>query len=194
MRWSRSARSRSMRRCRVRNRGSSHCCRPWQAKPIHEPRERVRSVSASMRYPEYPTSPVSLEETVLARWRSERLFEQTQEQSAGAEEFVFYEGPPTANGRPGIHHVISRTIKDRKSTRLNSSHVKISYAVFCLKKKNQPIAQGGAGQPGEEEPQHHPIAIVNRQDFRALGVNRSSYDGPHRDGRCSSNSCRPGTG
>src|SRR5690606_37348326 len=112
MRWSRSARSRSMRRCRVRNRGSSHCCRPWQAKPIHEPRERVRSVSASMRYPEYPTSPVSLEETVLARWRSERLFEQTQEQSAGAEEFVFYEGPPTANGRPGIHHVISRTIKD----------------------------------------------------------------------------------
>jgi len=72
----------------------------------------VRSVSASMRYPEYPTSPVSLEETVLARWRSERLFEQTQEQSAGAEEFVFYEGPPTANGRPGIHHVISRTIKD----------------------------------------------------------------------------------
>ena len=65
-----------------------------------------------MRYPEYPATPVSLEETVLARWRAERLFEQAQEQSAGADEFVFYEGPPTANGKPGIHHVISRTIKD----------------------------------------------------------------------------------
>src|SRR5690606_494662 len=45
-------------------------------------------------------------------WREERLFEQTLERTAGADEFVFFEGPPTANGRPGIHHVISRTIKD----------------------------------------------------------------------------------
>jgi isoleucyl-tRNA synthetase len=65
-----------------------------------------------MKYPEYPESVTALEEEVLARWRSEDLFRQVQEQSAGQPEFVFFEGPPTANGRPGIHHVISRAIKD----------------------------------------------------------------------------------
>lgn len=67
--------------------------------------------------PRYPTLPADrphqeLEEAVLARWREERLFEQVQAARAGGEPFVFYEGPPTANGRPGIHHVFARTIKD----------------------------------------------------------------------------------
>jgi len=64
------------------------------------------------RYPEYPQSANAVEEAVLAAWREEKLFERTLEATAGRDEFVFYEGPPTANGRPGIHHVISRTIKD----------------------------------------------------------------------------------
>ncbi|MDB4916216.1 MAG: Isoleucyl-tRNA synthetase [Gemmatimonadetes bacterium] len=53
-----------------------------------------------------------LEELLLARWREERLFEQTIAQHRGKPSFVFYEGPPTANGKPGIHHVFARTIKD----------------------------------------------------------------------------------
>ena len=53
-----------------------------------------------------------LEQALLVRWREERLFEQTLAQREGAPTFVFYEGPPTANGRPGIHHVFARTIKD----------------------------------------------------------------------------------
>jgi isoleucyl-tRNA synthetase len=65
-----------------------------------------------MRYPEYPSSAVALEEQVLAWWRAEDLFRRTLERTDGAPEFVFFEGPPTANGRPGIHHVLSRTIKD----------------------------------------------------------------------------------
>jgi len=65
-----------------------------------------------MTYPEYPSSAIRLEEEVLERWRAEDLFRRTLEATADAESFVFYEGPPTANGRPGIHHVISRTIKD----------------------------------------------------------------------------------
>ena len=65
-----------------------------------------------MNYPRYPDNATELEDGVLARWRSEKLFEQTLAATEGREEFVFYEGPPTANGRPGIHHVISRTIKD----------------------------------------------------------------------------------
>src|SRR5690606_23620399 len=59
---------------------------------------------------------------------------------------------------------------------------------------DQPIAQGGAGQQGEEESQYHPLDIVNTQYFRALGVNRIRCAGPHRDARCSSPMCCPGTG
>ena len=53
-----------------------------------------------------------LETELLARWTTERLFERSLEARAGATPWVFYEGPPTANGRPGIHHVFSRTLKD----------------------------------------------------------------------------------
>ena len=45
-------------------------------------------------------------------WKKENLLEQCVSQRDGCPEFVFYEGPPTANGKPGIHHVIARTLKD----------------------------------------------------------------------------------
>ena len=53
-----------------------------------------------------------LEQELLATWREEKLFERTLEARAGSPTFVFYDGPPTANGRPGIHHVFARTVKD----------------------------------------------------------------------------------
>lgn len=53
-----------------------------------------------------------LETAVLKRWADEDLFSQTIKLTENGEPFVFFEGPPTANGRPGIHHVFSRTIKD----------------------------------------------------------------------------------
>ena len=54
----------------------------------------------------------AMERALLERWREERLFARSLEAREGAEPFVFFEGPPTANGKPGIHHVFSRTIKD----------------------------------------------------------------------------------
>lgn len=53
-----------------------------------------------------------MERELLERWTSERLFERTLEATREGEPFVFFEGPPTANGKPGIHHVFARTIKD----------------------------------------------------------------------------------
>ncbi len=53
-----------------------------------------------------------LEEQVLARWRDGDVFERSLENRAGAEVWSFYEGPPTANGRPGSHHVLARVFKD----------------------------------------------------------------------------------
>jgi len=54
----------------------------------------------------------ALEKEVLDRWQQEKTFEQSIANREGAPAFVFYEGPPSANGMPGIHHVISRTLKD----------------------------------------------------------------------------------
>ena len=65
----------------------------------------------------YPVPPADqrahdLEQSLLAQWRTESLFARLQAARAGATPWVFFEGPPTANGRPGIHHVFARTIKD----------------------------------------------------------------------------------
>ena len=49
---------------------------------------------------------------ILEQWRGSRLFEKSVEEREGCPSFVFYEGPPSANGMPGIHHVMARTIKD----------------------------------------------------------------------------------
>lgn len=54
----------------------------------------------------------AMEQRTLERWRDERVFHRSMEQRAGSPPYVFYEGPPTANGRPGVHHVLSRVFKD----------------------------------------------------------------------------------
>jgi isoleucyl-tRNA synthetase len=53
-----------------------------------------------------------IESEMLARWKADGTFEQSVRNRDGKTPFVFYEGPPSANGMPGIHHVISRTLKD----------------------------------------------------------------------------------
>jgi isoleucyl-tRNA synthetase len=54
----------------------------------------------------------ALEEQVLERWRERDVFAESLRIRAGAKPWVFWEGPPTANGRPGVHHVLSRAFKD----------------------------------------------------------------------------------
>lgn len=54
----------------------------------------------------------SIEKEILAKWDETNAFQQSMDLKEGATPFVFYEGPPSANGMPGIHHVISRTLKD----------------------------------------------------------------------------------
>ena len=76
------------------------------------------NVSAQSR-PESPHRPVDprasfpeLEERVLARWRERDVFAESLRRRADAPPWGFYEGPPTANGPPGAHHVLSRVFKD----------------------------------------------------------------------------------
>ena len=65
-----------------------------------------------MRYRTLPESAVELEEELLDVWEVEDTFHRSLELRRDSPEFVFYEGPPTANGRPGVHHILARTIKD----------------------------------------------------------------------------------
>ena len=55
---------------------------------------------------------VSTGNAILERWLANRAFEKSLELREGAPEFIFFEGPPSANGMPGIHHVMARSIKD----------------------------------------------------------------------------------
>ncbi|MFT4599516.1 MAG: isoleucyl-tRNA synthetase [Bacteroidia bacterium] len=65
------------------------------------------------KYPQYKQLDVpSTEKSVLEYWKQNKIFEQSIANRADGKSFVFYEGPPSANGMPGIHHVISRSIKD----------------------------------------------------------------------------------
>ena len=67
----------------------------------------------SAKYKEYQNLNLPrISEEILAKWEKENTFEKSVALREGKIPFVFYEGPPSANGLPGIHHVISRTLKD----------------------------------------------------------------------------------
>ncbi|MBN2570973.1 MAG: isoleucine--tRNA ligase [Ignavibacteriales bacterium] len=53
-----------------------------------------------------------VEEEILKFWNDNKIFEKSLKTNKDSKHFVFYEGPPTANGKPGIHHVMARTLKD----------------------------------------------------------------------------------
>src|SRR5271165_6617984 len=65
-------------------------------------------------YSALPTSAdlPALEHEVLRRWQNDKIFERSLEQTAGGPRWIFYEGPPTANGMPGVHHIEVRVLKD----------------------------------------------------------------------------------
>ena len=66
---------------------------------------RYRSVDSAQSFP-------ALEQGILERWRERDVFGESVRRREGSPKFVFYEGPPTANGRPGSHHVLARVFKD----------------------------------------------------------------------------------
>ncbi|MDB4899634.1 MAG: Isoleucyl-tRNA synthetase, partial [Gemmatimonadetes bacterium] len=119
------------------------------------------TVEESLRYAPVPTDQPAdvLEQGLLARWREERLFEQTLAAHANGKPFVFYEGPPTANGKPGIHHVFARTIKD----------------LFCRHRAMQgylvdrKAGWDTHGLPVEIEVEKR-LGISGKQDIEKLGV------------------------
>ena len=66
-----------------------------------------------MKFREYKgLDPVAINKEILEKWNKEKCFEESMREREGAPRFIFFEGPPSANGMPGIHHVMARSIKD----------------------------------------------------------------------------------
>ncbi len=100
-----------------------------------------------------------LEREVLQRWAADDVFAESLRRTAGAPRWTFYEGPPTANGRPGVHHVEARVFKDvfpRYQT-MRGRHVERKAGWDC---------QGLHVEVGVEKE----LGISGRRDIEAYGV------------------------
>ena len=100
-----------------------------------------------------------LEERVLARWREGDVFERSLENRAGAEVWSFYEGPPTANGRPGSHHVLARVFKD----------VYPRYKTMCGYRVPRKAGWDCHGLPVELEVERQ-LGIASKQEIEEFGI------------------------
>ncbi len=109
-------------------------------------------VSAKVDIPE-------LEKAQIEFWRQQRVFERTMEERRDAPRYVFYEGPPTANGRPGTHHIEARAFKDM------FPRYKTMRGYYCLRK-------GGwdtHGLPVEIEVEKE-LGLNHKHEIEAYGI------------------------
>jgi isoleucyl-tRNA synthetase len=114
--------------------------------------KRFDPVSSRVSFPE-------LEERMLELWRKQDTFHQVDKVRANAPMFIFYEGPPTANGSPGIHHVLSRSFKD----------VIIRYKTM---QGFRPLRRGGwdtHGLPVELEVEKE-LGLATKADIEQFGI------------------------
>ena len=100
-----------------------------------------------------------LEERMLARWREEGVFERSLAEREGAPVWSFYEGPPTANGRPGSHHVLARVFKD----------VYPRYKTMCGFRVPRKAGWDCHGLPVELEVEKQ-LGISSKQEIEELGI------------------------
>jgi isoleucyl-tRNA synthetase len=135
--------------------------------PVHEP------LPPNVSFP-------ALEEQVLARWRERDVFNATLRNREGGPPFVFYEGPPTANGYPGAHHVLARVFKDvfpRYKT-MTGHYVERKAGWDCHGLAVEIAVEQQLGFKSKEDIERYGIAEFNRQcrdavlehlsDWRAL--------------------------
>ena len=100
-----------------------------------------------------------LESEILRFWKNNDIFHQSMDSKEGGPEYVFYEGPPTANGKPGVHHVLARVFKDMfpRYKSMNGFHVS---------------RRGGwdtHGLPVEIEVEKR-LGFTNKQDIEDYGI------------------------
>jgi isoleucyl-tRNA synthetase len=112
-----------------------------------------------------PVSPkldvTSMESEVLKYWNREGILKKTVDARKGAPEYVFYEGPPTANGKPGVHHVLARVFKDM-------------FPRYKIMRGYHVSRRGGwdtHGLPVEIEVEKQ-LGFTNKQQIEAYGIDK----------------------
>lgn len=101
----------------------------------------------------------ALEENILKFWQDNQIFEKSIELRENAKPFAFYEGPPTANGKPGLHHVMARTLKD----------LVCRYKTLQGYKVNRQAGWDTHGLPVEIEVEKQ-LGIKNKSEIPEFGV------------------------
>ena len=104
---------------------------------------------------------ILMEEEVLRFWKSHQIFEKTHTERQNCPEYVFYEGPPTANGKPGTHHVLARCFKDM-------------FPRFQVMRGHHVIRRGGwdtHGLPVELEVEKK-LGFTNKSQIEQYGIAR----------------------
>lgn len=99
------------------------------------------------------------EEEILAFWEKEQIFEKSLSKESPKGEYVFYEGPPTANGRPGVHHIASRAFKD----------VMLRYKTMRGYHVNRRAGWDTHGLPVELEVEKK-LEFTGKKDIEAYGI------------------------
>jgi isoleucyl-tRNA synthetase len=125
--------------------------------PVHEP------LPPNVSFP-------ALEEQVLARWRERDVFRASLRNREGSPQFVFYEGPPTANGYPGAHHVLARVFKDvfpRYKT-MTGHYVERKGGWDCHGLAVEIAVEQKLGFTSKEDIERYGIAEFNRQCREAV--------------------------
>ncbi len=100
-----------------------------------------------------------LEQEQLDFWRDQQIFQRTMDEREGGPGYVFYEGPPTANGKPGSHHVLSRAFKDM------FPRYKTMQGYYCLRRSGWDTH----GLPVEIEVQKE-LGLRSKEDIESYGV------------------------
>ncbi len=102
-----------------------------------------------------------MEEDILRFWKKHDIFHKSMDERAGGPKYVFYEGPPTANGKPGVHHVLARAFKDV------FPRYKTMRGYHCIRR-------GGwdtHGLPVEIEVERK-LGFTNKQQIEAYGIDK----------------------
>jgi len=102
-----------------------------------------------------------LEKEILLYWKENEVFEKSISSKEGDKTFTFYEGPPTANGLPGIHHVISRAVKD----------LVCRYKTMCGYKVNRKAGWDTHGLPVEVEVEKE-LGIKSKDEIKEFGAEK----------------------
>ncbi|ADI11007.1 isoleucyl-tRNA synthetase [Streptomyces bingchenggensis BCW-1] len=113
----------------------------------------------------------ALEHAVLDFWRENKIFARSLEQSAGRPEWVFYEGPPTANGMPGAHHIEARVFKDvfPRFRTMRGYHVERKAGWDCHGLPVELAVEKELGFSGKQDIEAYGIAEFNAKCRESVG-------------------------